>query len=190
MSDLKNGVNMEDAIVEKYDATAPSYDELYRYEQYRKYGTLIQLVGANTRSATILDAGCGTGLLIEYLSQSHLDDYSRYICLDPSIGMLSRLIVKEIDHRVIPVLGYAEETPLRDSSIDITVSITVWGNIVDHEKAILEFTRVTRDNGLIIVTSHEKHQVTPPSEVHPCFKIVARDIDVFYLCRNVKHLRE
>jgi len=187
---LKNGVNMENATVEKYDVTASSYDELYRYEQYSKYSTFIQLVGGNTRSATILDSGCGTGLLIEYLSQSRLDDYSRYICLDPSIGMLSRLIIKETDYRVIPVLGYAEETPLRDSSIDIMVSITVWGNIVDHEKAVLEFIRVTRDNGLVIVTSHEKHQVIPPSEIHPCFKIVARNIDVFYLCRNMKDLRK
>ncbi|ADV64520.1 Methyltransferase type 11 [Desulfurococcus mucosus DSM 2162] len=166
----------------RYDATASSYDELYRVEQYSKYGVLVALLTRYMDSATLLDAGCGTGLLVEYLAERGLDRYARYICLDPSVGMISRLSEKPVDYRVIPVVGYAEEIPLRDSSIDIVVSVTAWSNIGGKREATREFKRVTGRGGLIIVSSHVKHHSTPPALFDACFKKIAEHIDEFYVC--------
>lgn len=180
-SDMNKG--LDDVV--KYNVTASSYDELYRGEQYSKYSVLVGIVNGKLDSSLVLDAGCGTGLLLEYLGENDIDKYRRYICLDPSTGMIERLAGKNIDHRVIPVVGYAEEIPVRDSSIDIVVSITTWGNIADKEKAVNEFIRVTKENGLIVVSKHLKHNTIPPSLINKCFKEVVVHIDVFYTCKPV-----
>ncbi|MCY0868348.1 MAG: class I SAM-dependent methyltransferase [Desulfurococcus sp.] len=165
-----------------YNTTASSYDELYREEQYSKYRVLVELAGERIRDALILDVGCGTGLLAEYLRDSRADTYSRYICLDPSEGMLARLLEKKLDHRVIPIVAYAEESPLKDSTVDLVLSITAWGNIKGKEKALGELLRVARRGGLIIVSSHAKHKAPPPSIYNQCFRLVAVHIDEFYAC--------
>lgn len=189
---IKNDAMLRDSDVDKdlddvakYDVTASSYDELYRGEQYSKYSVLVGIVNGKLNSSLVLDAGCGTGLLLEYLRENNIDKYARYICLDPSTGMIERLAGKNIDHRVIPVVGYAEEIPVRDSSIDIVVSITTWSNIADKEKAVNEFIRVTKENGLIVVSKHLKHNTIPPSLINKCFKEVVVHIDAFYTCKPV-----
>nr|MEB3844198.1 hypothetical protein [Desulfurococcales archaeon] len=66
-------------IREKYEATAQGYDELYRAEQYEKYFAALRRVPPSGR---VLDAGCGTGLLIEFLAlQGLLHNVEEYVCL-------------------------------------------------------------------------------------------------------------
>ncbi|MHB9303194.1 class I SAM-dependent methyltransferase [Thermofilum pendens] len=62
-----------------YDELAPVYEELYGAEQYKKN---LAASSALKGLPVVLDAGCGTGILSEFLGGSY------YVCLDSSRGML------------------------------------------------------------------------------------------------------
>ena len=139
-------------IRERYNAAAEGYDELYGGEQVVKYDAVIKLVRPR---GTVLDAGCGTGLLLEYLAvKGFLVDVDKYICLDYSSRMLeiargrvSRFCWGVDCHLV---LANVENIPLADKSVDVTYSITVLDLVDDPASAIREMLRVTK--GPVIVS--------------------------------------
>jgi ubiquinone/menaquinone biosynthesis C-methylase UbiE len=133
-------------IMEKYDATADSYDAIYKAEQFEKY--MVALSKVRPRGI-ILDAGCGTGLFAEYLAplgyfESAID---LYICLDYSRGMLE-IAAKRLSNicpgKCVMVQGDIEDIPLRDASVDLAYSFTVVDLASSKNKAISELDRVTR----------------------------------------------
>lgn len=132
-------------IRERYEATYTGYDELYRSEQYEKY--LVALSRVQPRGV-ILDAGCGTGLLIEYMSvKGLLDAVDLLVCLDYSSGMTriaSWRIANLCSGRCMPVLGNVERLPFPDNAFDIVYSFTVLDLVDDLDKAIRELLRVSR----------------------------------------------
>lgn len=138
-------------IREKYEATAGGYDELYGEEQAEKY--FVALRRYPPRGA-VLDAGCGTGLLIEYLaSRGLLDGVERYVCLDYSWAMLSR--AEERRRRLCPrkcmsVLGNVMSLPFPDDSFDIVYSFTVLDLVDSVSRALRELQRVSR--GPVVVS--------------------------------------
>ena len=141
---------------EKYNATSSGYDELYRDEQFEKYAVVVHITKLR---GMILDNGCGTGLLLEYLvSIRKLSKIAIYICLDLSPGMLSkareRVIKLGLGHVVEIVEADAENLPLREKSMDHTVSFTMIDLVEDKLKALKEMDRVTRTAA--IVTSLKK----------------------------------
>ncbi|MEM1793880.1 MAG: class I SAM-dependent methyltransferase [Desulfurococcaceae archaeon] len=142
--------------IELYEATSSSYDELYREEQYGKY-KYVESSGI-TISGTVVDVGCGTGLLLEYLlSRGAL--LEKYICIEPSSEMISRVFEKAVDYRVLAIRALAQANPIRDGVASITTLITVWDNIVssDRLRALMESLRVTK-TGAPVVLSFIKHR--------------------------------
>ncbi len=133
-------------IREKYDATAGSYDSIYKAEQFEKY--MVALSKIRPRGV-VLDAGCGTGLFAEYLAplgyfESAID---LYICLDYSWGMLeiaAKRLSRVCPGKCVVVQGDIESIPLRDASVDLAYSFTVVDLAVSKEKALAELDRVTR----------------------------------------------
>ncbi len=119
--------------VAKYDETFRGYDELYREEQYSKYSYIIDR-GLIPR-AQLLDLGCGTGLFYSFLKERDLlNSVYMYICLDPSIGMISLSVERsKKDYRVLHILAYGEHLPIRDHAVGSIYSITVWDNVDDKE---------------------------------------------------------
>ncbi|GAB6148277.1 class I SAM-dependent methyltransferase [Stetteria hydrogenophila] len=132
-------------VRERYEATCGGYDELYRAEQMEKYAAALKRVKPR---GVVLDAGCGTGLLAEYMKATGLMDYvDAYICLDYSSCMLG--IAKwRLGHlcpsRCVVVEGNVESIPLRDKSVDVTYSFTVLDLVEDLDAAVRELKRVTR----------------------------------------------
>lgn len=77
-----------------YDAIADIYDTLHRsreaLEEDREVVSLLVDTMLDTQSrGGILDIGCGTGLLLDYLAWGI--DRRKYLGIDPSRGMLARL---------------------------------------------------------------------------------------------------
>ncbi|MCX8196490.1 MAG: class I SAM-dependent methyltransferase [Acidilobaceae archaeon] len=137
-------------IRERYEATCDSYDQLYRAEQYEKYFVALREIKPR---GVVLDAGCGTGLLAEFMyAYGLLDDIERYICLDYSSCMLSiaawRLGVLCADKCVV-VMGDVQDLSLRDKSVDVTYSFTVLDLLDDPERGIEEILRVTRGRAVV-----------------------------------------
>ncbi len=132
-------------IRERYEATASGYDELYRAEQFEKYFVALKKIPPYGR---VLDAGCGTGLLIEYLGLNKLlSKIEEYVCLDYSRRMLSIAVGRArvyCPSRCLLVEGDVENLPFRDNVFDIVYSFTVLDLVDDLERAIIELTRVAR----------------------------------------------
>lgn len=142
-------------IREKYEATAQGYDELYRAEQYEKYFAALRRVPPSGR---VLDAGCGTGLLIEFLALQGLLRYvEEYVCLDYSGNMLriaagrARLYCRG---KCSIVEGNVESLPFRDKAFDTVYSFTVLDLVDSLERAVQELVRVSR--GPVVVSMLKK----------------------------------
>lgn len=145
-------LNKGAVIRERYEATCSSYDELYRAEQYEKYYVALRKVKPR---GVVLDAGCGTALLAEFLKGwGLLDDLEAYICVDYSNCMLSiatwklRTLCNGNCH---VILGDVERIPLGDKSVDVTYSFTVLDLLDDPIAGLEELVRVTRGDVVVSV---------------------------------------
>ncbi|MEB3774116.1 MAG: class I SAM-dependent methyltransferase [Desulfurococcales archaeon] len=142
-------------IRERYEATYSGYDELYRVEQYEKY---LKALSRAPPRGRVLDAGCGTGLLAEFMATTRmLSNVEMLTCLDYSRGMLS--IAQWRLNNICPgrcniVLGNVEELPFQDEAFDTVYSFTVLDLVDDIERAIGELVRVSR--GPVIVSLLKK----------------------------------
>lgn len=142
-------------IRSRYEATAKGYDELYRAEQFEKYSLTLR---KRPPSGRVLDAGCGTGLLAEYMRVAgYLENVSHYVCLDYSGEMLR--IARWRFSKICPgkctvVEGNVMTTPFTSKAFDITYSFTVLDLVDRLEEAISELTRVTR--GPVVISLLKK----------------------------------
>ena len=87
-----------------------------------------------TDEKIILNAGCG---------KTTYNTSAKIIYMD---------IVKEyIENFSDYIVGSVENVPLEDSSIDVIICVGSVLNYVDIQKALSEFSRVLKDNGLLIL---------------------------------------
>ena len=133
-------------IRERYEATCKGYDELYRAEQYAKYAVALKRVPPRGK---VLDAGCGTALLAEYLrATGYLESLDAYVCLDYSPCMLSiatwKLSALCPPGRCVTVLGNVEKLPLPSGLFDVVYSFTVLDLVDDLYSSVTELLRVSR----------------------------------------------
>jgi len=101
----------------------------------------------------ILDAGCGTGLLSEFINslQSFSNVNYHYIGMDITLNMLkefqSKLLNKNSQWKVSLILADIEFLPFRENIFDIIFSITSFQNLPNLTKGIIETLRVGQDKG-------------------------------------------
>jgi ubiquinone/menaquinone biosynthesis C-methylase UbiE len=132
-----------------YDA--PTLDgRVYRDRQER---VLRLLDRARLRSgAVVLDVGCGAGFLTAALAASG----HRVIALDPVDRMLDltrkRLEEEALADQVTVRIGDAQALDLADGSVDAALAIGVLPWLRSPEDALVEFARVLRPGGYVVVT--------------------------------------
>lgn len=146
----------------KYRATHTSYDELYREEQRSKYDKIVEIIKLD---GIVLDLGCGTGLLQEYLAErGYLGKVKTLIGLDLTreMIMLAKTKIRKInvDHLIDYIEADAENIPLRQNSTDITISVTVLNLLEDPCKALEEIDRVTRHKAVITILKTTTLKIT------------------------------
>ncbi len=134
-----------------YDITADSYDTLYSKEQWSKYSIALSRIKLE-HNDRILDAGCGTCLLYEYLA-SEREKFQYYVGLDISASMLDKCLEKQVfvDPRVDLVLGDIRELPFRKSIFTKVFVFTVLDLIVDYDEVLEKFHRLV-GHGIIVYT--------------------------------------
>ena len=151
MTKITKSFKKKQEIIKNYNLTSHFYDQRYSQIQTEKFEILLNNLELNEKK--ILDAGCGTGLLLEFINS--LKNYSNvnyhYIGMDITLNMLkefqSKLLNKNIQWKVSLVLADIEFLPFRENIFDIIFSITSFQNLPNLTKGIIETLRVGQDKG-------------------------------------------
>ncbi len=135
-----------------YNQTAHIYDLRYQDEQRSKFRAILNSLNIDT-SSSVLDLGCGTGLLL-----SELRGVREIVGLDISREMLQRAkrSMGGIENTHI-LLGDADHVPLRSNHFDLVFAITLLQNMPDPSSTLQEITRITKPNASIAVTVMKIH---------------------------------
>ncbi|MBU7014100.1 MAG: class I SAM-dependent methyltransferase [Theionarchaea archaeon] len=151
-----------------YDRTAAFYDKRYLAIQWEKYSIMMD----SPLEGCILDLGCGTGLLSEYL-------HRRLVGIDISFNMLDKARTRE--HVIQADMDFL---PFRDVVFDAVVSFTSLQNLSDVGPALKEVRRVLKRGSPFIVTLLNKGS-SIKNEIETYFTIVsARQCgeDIGFIC--------
>jgi ubiquinone/menaquinone biosynthesis C-methylase UbiE len=127
-----------------YDTFSSSYER----ERHRGYHRLIddlelELVRRYGTGRDILEAGCGTGLLLTEAARIGRSA----IGVDLSHGMLLR--ARERGLRIVQ--GSLDALPLPDNSVDLVYSMKVLAHVPPIREALAELARVTRPGGHLLL---------------------------------------
>jgi demethylmenaquinone methyltransferase/2-methoxy-6-polyprenyl-1,4-benzoquinol methylase len=154
-------VSRQEEIVKMFDSISKKYDLVNRILtfgidiRWRKKA-IKEAFGLIPQNSKILDVACGTGDMIA-LWQEMAKKYGKTlkICgLDPSSGMLE--VAKEKLPNVKFYKAYATDIPCESESINaISISFGI-RNVLEIEKAIKEFNRVLKKDGIVVVLEFTK----------------------------------
>lgn len=156
----------QEKIVSMFDDIAPTYDTANRVMSMgvdkswrRKACDLAYDFYAQSSLDKIVDVACGTGDMMDFWrSRADVNGITigEIVGVDPSVGMVD--VAKEKYPKFNYHISKATEIPLEDSSADI-LSIT-YGirNVVEREAALLEFNRVLKKDGLVVILEFMKNE--------------------------------
>jgi ubiquinone/menaquinone biosynthesis C-methylase UbiE len=168
------------------------YDEFSRsYEQHRARGyhaliddLEVEAAAPYCEGARVLEAGCGTGLILQRLARPAL----HAVGLDLSAGMLGSAARREL----AVTQGSVDELPFADESFDTVVSFKVLAHVPTIVPTIRELARVTRRGGHLLLEFYNRHSLRTLIKVlkHPS-RIGGRfnDEDVFTRFDTLEQIR-
>ncbi len=141
-------------VMHRYDLTARMYNMRYENEQKAKIETALENIKTE-RFGSVLDVGCGTGILFEYVD----DRADTIVAID-----FSRSTLKQAKERqqtikkatVHLVQADAENMPLQNRAFNCVFAVTVLQNVPDPNKTLKEMQRAAKDNAVFVVTGLKK----------------------------------
>ncbi len=145
-----------DAVRWEYERLAGSYDRIWSRYLRRSIGLTLDHVPSD-REQRILDAGCGTGLLLDELALRDLG--ASLVGLDLTRGMLAKAWLR-LGERAGLVQGDASRLPFPDHVFDIVTSSSVLHYLHGPAPALREWQRVLRPGGTVVITDWCRNFVT------------------------------
>jgi ubiquinone/menaquinone biosynthesis C-methylase UbiE len=139
-------------VMRRYDLTAHIYDMRYSEEQTAKIHAALESVRVKKHSI-ILDAGCGTGLLLDHVAEKA----ETIVGLDISRKIL--LLAKERSRKfanVHLIWADADNLPFNAEVFSHVFAMTLIQNLPNPAKTLNEIKRTTRNDAVIVVTGLKK----------------------------------
>lgn len=130
-----------------FSGLAPRWEE-WRRELFGERFALEALAALLPETATIVDLGCGTGLLLERIAPY----VQRAIGVDSSAEMLA-LARKRIEpfRSAELIEAPVERLPLADAAADAALLLLVLGHVAEPAAALAEACRIVRPGGRLVV---------------------------------------
>ncbi len=134
-----------------YDEFSKSYED----QRFQGYHTMIDNLEVDLAkrycSGKVLEAGCGTGLILARLNNF----CTQAVGIDLSAGMLAAARERGLQVVQAPI----DTLPFPAGSFDTVVSFKVLAHIFDIKSAIAELVRVTRPGGYLVLEFYNKHSL-------------------------------
>jgi ubiquinone/menaquinone biosynthesis C-methylase UbiE len=147
---LTTGFVLDGSIAETWDSRVEAWSEVCATPVFQSFRDRIVSESRLTGAETVLDLGCGTGLVALAVAER----CARVIGVDVSQEMLRRFArdasaVGGVDL----ILGDMRRIPLPDASVDVVTSCYAFHHLVDDGKelAAAEAMRVLRPGGRLVV---------------------------------------
>lgn len=141
----------QEALVERYDSWAGSYDDEHDAWGWNGPQHAVGALLAASGPEVVLDAGCGTGRVGAELRSAGWT--GSLIGVDISAGMLARAADRGYDRLIQASL---HGVPLDDDSVDAILSTGVFTHGHVNHEAFPGLIRLVRPGGLIVITSREE----------------------------------
>jgi predicted TPR repeat methyltransferase len=150
---LHEGTSDPRAVAERYDAWARSYDDDLAAWSYQAPARVAEAVVARHPTAgSVLDVGCGTGLVGRELRARGFA--GRLLGLDLSAASLG--IARESGgYDSLEEADLQQRLPLPDDAVDAVVCVGVMTYLPEVEAVWRELARVARPDGIVVVTQRE-----------------------------------
>jgi ubiquinone/menaquinone biosynthesis C-methylase UbiE len=136
----------------RYDSTVDIYDRRYEEEQAAKYAAAIDSL-KEKRFASVLDVGCGTGLLFDRI----IERAQSIVGIDISRKTLLRTKTRAAHYPAVNlILADADSMPLKARIFNCAFAVTIIQNMPNPVKTLNEIVRASRDDAFIIITGLKK----------------------------------
>ncbi len=148
---------MVNTTKKSYDSLAELYDKKNLSglaNAYYERPAIVSLTPKDLSNKTVVDAGCGSGILSEYLEKQG----AQVIAFDYSEGLIN-IAKKRLRSDNVRVANLENNLDfITDSSVDIIVSSLVLHYIENWNSIFEEFNRILKPNGCVIFSIHHPHQ--------------------------------
>lgn len=118
-------------------------DFFYKWPAIKKYLP-------KNRKITILDFGCGSGILFEKLKK--LNPHSRLIGIDVSKEAI-KLAREKFPNDNFYIIQDGQTFPISDKSIDFILATDVIEHVYETNKTLAEFYRILKPDGKLLLTT-------------------------------------
>jgi len=139
-------------VMHRYNLTAHIYDVRYAEEQTAKIEAIMESISME-KEGSVLDVGCGTGLLFNYIASKT----KMIVGLDISRETL--LQAKKRARKfanVHLILADSDNVPLKKDVFSHVFALTLIQNAPNPFKTLNEIKRVSKENAVIVVTGLKK----------------------------------
>ncbi|MBM4372073.1 MAG: class I SAM-dependent methyltransferase [Deltaproteobacteria bacterium] len=135
-----------------YDEFAAWYERA-RGRGYHAFLDRMELAAASpwVKDREVLEAGCGTGLILEGLARLA----RRAVGVDISSAMLEQARARGLE----VVKGSVTDLPFADGAFDAVVSFKVLAHVPDLRRALAECARVTRPGGHLVLEFYNRRSI-------------------------------
>jgi ubiquinone/menaquinone biosynthesis C-methylase UbiE len=151
-------------IIESYNSSYHIYDKRYKKLQYEKLALILK--DFTLESKIILDAGCGTGLLYEYLLEIKKEIIRHYFFSFVGVDISSKMIKKfkqkllslksTISQNIHLIIADLENLPFRSHIFNSILSLTSYQNLPNVKKGLRESIRVAKNQASFSISILKK----------------------------------
>ncbi|OLN95830.1 putative S-adenosylmethionine-dependent methyltransferase CRG1 [Colletotrichum chlorophyti] len=130
------------------------------------FKTILAYHNPASKNGTLLDLGCGHGLISRELSPN----FGRVIAIDPSAGMVKQAIESTQDHKITFKQATSEDLSfVEDDSIDLVVAGQA-AHWFDYSKVWPELARVVKSGGTLAFWGYKDNILVGYPEVNEIFQ--------------------
>jgi len=152
----RGGWSKKKKVQRHYNRLARMYDSLYGEEQNIKIELILKRMKIGCEDL-LLDAGCGTGLLIEHIASR----INHFVGLDLAEKALKTAAERSrclrIKQNVSLIRADVDNLPFRNDIFNEIFALTLLQNVPEPHKTLRELVRVAKSKSQIAVTGLKKH---------------------------------